>query len=234
MGATPITKAEFTYFQISYGTFIQTSLPDKSKVTSETKGATRFESKKGTVTWALAFKDLTGYLESIDYVENKDYGNKVVLSIRDGIDVFKVTIAEDSRFWFAIAEKLPNADLTKQIYFKPFDFIDKTSGKRKIGVTMRYVGEKGDLIQPFYIEFDKDKKMIRKHGYPSGEGVNWKDVDDMKIYNIKVKKFFLSELENRLKPMLKKQVEYPKPIDEVKATESIEDFAVADDDDLPF
>jgi len=211
------------FLTVGFGRIRQKTLENKQKVDSSTPGAVKRLKQDKTETWALEHDYVSGIIENIFYKEDAQYGNSFEVTIRDVADLYQVSFSEDSRFWFDFMKKLPNLDLKKEVKITAYDFEDK-SGKRRAGVSVEQSGIK---IKSYYETQNEDKTWNLLHGFPSGEGVDFKDKDELKMYFIKVKKFLRNEFMTKFKDSFDNKTHST-------ATEEDDSFTPPADDDLPF
>lgn len=209
------------YLSVGFGKIRQKSLENKQKVDSNTPGAVKRETQSGAESWALEHDYITGKIENIFYKEDAQYGNSFEVVISDGIDKYQLSFTEDSRFWFDFMKKLPNIDLSQNVKITAYDFVNK-EGKKVAGIS---VEQNGTKILSFY-EKKNGEKWELLHGFPTSDGINFKDKDELKIYFIKVKKFLREEFSRLFSDKFKK-TENAHP-----ATE--ENISSEPTDDLPF
>ena len=227
MGLETRTNGTKTFLSVGYGTIRQKQV-NGQPVDANTPNAVKRVSEKGEESWSIEHRSVTGYIEKIFLKENKgkdgkDFGDSFEVVISDALDTYQISFKEDSRFWTDLMKKLPNIDLSKEVKIAPYDFNTK-EGKRQIGTSVEQNGVK---IRSFFDLYKEDKTWELLHGFPSAEGINFKDKDDIKLYGIKVKKFlhqyFMENFDNIFKEKKKTKVE-----------ESEEPAVVSPGDDLPF
>jgi hypothetical protein len=183
------------YLTVGFGRIRQKTLENKQKVDTNTPGAIKRVLQSGTESWALEYDFVSGVIKSIFYKEDIQYGNSFEVVIEDIVDTYQVSFSEDSRFWIDFMKKLPNIDLNKEVKITTYDFTDKQN-KHRAGISVEQDGTK---IKSYYEIQQEDKTWELLHGFPSGEGIDFKDKDETKMYFIKVKKFLRNEFISKFK-----------------------------------
>lgn len=218
-------SGEAIYLSVAYGRLRMKTLSNGTKVTAETENAVSRKNSKGEDSWAIEYDFVKGDIEKVFRKEGGDYDDRFEIVITDGADRYRVSLSEGSRFCNDFLKKLPNIDFNKSVILTPYDFESKTDGKRRVGISIE---QEGNKIKSYY-SAEKNGKWELLYGYPSGDGVDWGDKDEIKMYGIKVKKFLREEFEKRMKDIPEK------PKQEIKGTEKTNDDILDEEpDDLPF
>jgi len=213
-----------TYLSVGFGKIRQKQTENKQKVDANTPNAVCRKTQSGSESWALEHDFVSGKIEKIFYKEDKEFGNSFEVTIADAMDTYQLSFTEDSRFWFDFMKKLPNIDLSKEVKITAYDFEDKEK-KRRVGISIEQDGNK---ILSFYEKKGEDNKWTLLHGFPTGEGVDFKDKDEIKMYFIKVKKFLRGEFVRLFGEKWKESAH------KEDATETPLTPGIDDSDDLPF
>lgn len=239
------------YLTVGFGKIRQKSLENKTKVDANTPGAVKRLTKAGAESWAMEYDFIGGIIEGIFYKEDKEYGNSFEVTLSDGPDVYQLSFSEDSLFWTAFMERLPNIVLDRPIVIHVYDFEDKDR-KRRAGLnveqdnnanTTKKEKKSSEVVYNVnsayreWVGVAPNGSMVFKNGFPSSKGVNFEDKEDQKIYFLQVKKF--------LRDQFKKMV-FNKPAQSSSASSSSpgaaydipsDNFVGAEgdgSDDLPF
>ena len=210
----------------------------REKVEEGTEKAVRrvYETSNGTKgeKWEIVYSNgISGIIEDIQ-LRDGDFGEQLSIHISDVGEHFYINVPSDSNYATDLLKKLPNIDLKKEVFLRPYSFTPKDSDKVKRGMTVKQGNKK---IDNFY--FDPNTKKVI-NGCPAPTG-------DTKSYSkTKWKAYFAQELiflqEELLKVFPKKSDSVTKDI-EVNSPEFVSPkpdtkhkpvSAEADDDDLPF
>lgn len=190
--------SERTFLSVGFGKLRQKTLSSKERVNELTNGAVKRETHQGKESWAIEYNYVSGIIESIKHKEDAQYGDSFEVTVADGPEKYQISFPDDSRFWFDFMKKLPNISLRKDVKISVYDFESKER-KRIVGCSIEQDGIK---VKSFYDKQGDDGKWSSLYGYPSGKDVDWKDKDEVKVYNIRVKKFLYNEFLNRIQPDL--------------------------------
>jgi hypothetical protein len=171
------------------------------KVTEGTEGARlrKYESSDGIAgeKWELVVSEITGVIDNISIFEGK-FGKNILVALKldEGeteSDQVIMSFGANSPFGENLLEKLPSLDLSKEVTFSPYSFVDDTTGKPKKGLTLK---QNGNKIDSFFNSYNPEtKKWTSKKGFPlpEGEGKGF-DTDDWKAYFIGRRKYLIEEL----------------------------------------
>jgi hypothetical protein len=220
------SSSQKTFLNVAYGKLRQKSLENKEKVNANTPNAVKRISQSGTDSWAIEFDWIEGKIENIFHKDDPEYGDSFEVVLSDVLDKYQISFADNSRFWFDLAKKLPNVELSQIVKINPYDFTEKGTNKRRVGVSIEQNGKK---ILSFYDKKKDDNTWELLHGFPKPDiDINWKDKDEVKIYTIKVKKFLKAEFEKRIQPL------FGQPAKEHIEENNQDDIPAGAIDDLPF
>ena len=150
-----------TYLSVGFGKFRQKNLDNREPVGPDTPGAVLRKTNAGKETWAIEYDYVEGLLEKIFYKEDPEYGNSFEVVIADGPLRFQASFKDDNRFWFDLAKKLPNVDVSIPIKLTAYDFEDKKEHKRHVGMSVEQVGVK---VESFYSKKGADGKWEELYG----------------------------------------------------------------------
>lgn len=188
------TRVRKPYLSIIDGVF-------KEKVDKDTPGAVRRDYEtpagdKGTK-YELEYDTWSGIVLSL-VVRDTPYGDVFNMEFEDAV----LSINTSHRMFNSIMEKLPNADLTKEITLKPYDFKDDHD-KRVSGVNI-FQGDMNDpasKLASYYVErVEKtDEKTGKKFnayqyvkGYPEPDPNAPKNKNYWKKHFLNVQDFFVA------------------------------------------
>ena len=199
MALTQYGGGNKTYLSIIDGTL-------RKQVTQETPGAvkrdwTTPDGKSGTK-YECIYDSVSGIITRLSF-NDSEYGKFLIVGFNGG-EVLNLNTSH--RYFTDLVKKLANADLTKEIALKPFDF-ENDDKKRITGVSVTQDGVK--LTDYFYDA--TTKKNI--NGFPLPEGDTKKyDKDDWKVYFVNVKKFLISYVMLNLVPKIEAVEEVEEPV----------------------
>lgn len=202
-----------SFMKISFGKFRQKVADNGQKVDENTPNAVRREDQQKRPTWAIEYDFISGKIENIFFKEGGEFEGKKMKNtfevvIADGPDINQISFTEDSREWFMFAKCLPNIMLDKEVKLKVYDYIAKDKSHKK-GLVVEQDDNPNTtkresknykpvfVVNSYYDKWNEDKTVTNLHGFPSGNGVNWKEEDERNIYIIHVKKFLKKEFEEK-------------------------------------
>jgi len=179
------------------------------------------QTKKEGVSYELKYNFLRGVITNIEFREPTFGGNQINVTI-NGVTL---TMDTSSRFATHFMEKLPNIDLKRVVYIRPYDFEAK-DGKTLIGLTIKYDNSDGDKIwSAFNVKDPKTDKWSVKKGFPTTDAVKG-EKDKWKIHFINVKVFLTEATEKFLEKAVFETVEVKAPVEK----ESTIDQALSEED----
>lgn len=223
MALTATSSEKKTFLSIGFGKLRQKSV-NGSKVVETTPDAVWRKSEKSTNgSWAIEYDKLVGKIVGLYYKEDKEYGNRYEVTFSDGGELYQVSFKDDS-LGFIFMKKLPNInfDLPVELSCYP-DFVASNGKKVMAGINLVQSGQK--VISAYETKNAKGEWEYLL-GFPKpAEDMDWKDKDDRDAYNIKIKKFFKSEYNNKWKPKFEeaKSTTAPTVVDEAPLPTDNED-----------
>jgi hypothetical protein len=133
MGATPHTSGGGNYYTVADGKLIK-------RVKEPTAFSKERTTKTGKQVHEEFYKDVSGRIVSATLKEG-EYGKdwQIRLEDADG-EASIVTMRHGSRYVTDLGKKLPNIDMTQQVWLAPYDFVDSETGKRRSGFTITQGG----------------------------------------------------------------------------------------------
>jgi len=108
--------------------------------------------KSTAVRKGARYADLMGMVVDVQFRTHDEYGESINVTIEDEGDRDIISISVENRNATDLMRALLLADLSKPLFIKPYDFIDK-SKKRKAGLSCRQDGKKIDLRE---VEFPSE------------------------------------------------------------------------------
>lgn len=90
------------------------------------------------------YADLTGTISKVEFRTHPQYGENINVTVNANGDKFILSISTNNRYSQDMMKCLLNADLTKPLYIKPYDFVGKDK-RRAMGLSFRQEGEKINL-----------------------------------------------------------------------------------------
>jgi len=153
-----------------------------------------YENKEGAkvTKYEAHYPSLVGKIVGVEFRDG-EYGQQIYTTFR-GPDGDELTLAANtsSNFGSSLMKILPNVDLSKELWLRPYAFQDD-SGKDRRGVTIK---QDDDKLTNFF--YDGEKNV---NGFPEPEGDKGTyDKDDWKMYFMGVKKFLVGYTETNICP----------------------------------
>ena len=90
------------------------------------------------------YADLTGRVVGVRFRTHDEYGESINVTIDADGERYIISISTNSRYSTSMMKALLNADLSKDLFIKPYDFEGKDK-KRAMGISFRQGGEKLEL-----------------------------------------------------------------------------------------
>ncbi len=156
------------------------------------EGAVSRVNKKDKTVWEKHYPDLTGILESVEVNKNEHLKAwEYVLHLSDVGMHYYISIPCESRYGENFAKKAPHLKFGQELTVKPYDFLDKTDNKKRIGVGLLQEGFPDKKLPVYYTKEN-----------PNGMPVLLEKVDEeaYKIHNIQLNKFLREEVAKLSKP----------------------------------
>jgi hypothetical protein len=113
------------------------------------------------------YADLSGKITGVEFKTHDEYGESISVTINSDGEAYIVSVSTNNRYSQDLMKALLKMDLDKDVYFKPYDFVDK-EGKRAQGIVFRQDGEKIALRNDDAPSKEKDwfnnsnKKQIKR------------------------------------------------------------------------
>lgn len=142
MGLGTVNESKGLYLSIAGG-FIWNRKADKSDPNYATQDYSRADGTTGTRSGAR-YADLTGKVVGVRFRTHDEYGDSINVTIDSGGDRYVVSISTNNRYSQDMMKALLKADLSKDIFIKPYDFVGDDK-KRAMGISFRQDGEKINL-----------------------------------------------------------------------------------------
>lgn len=192
-----------TYLSIAGG-YIWNRKAESNDPNYATQEFDRADGTKGERAGAR-YSDLTGIVTDVTFRTHPQYGENVNVTISANGDNYILSVSTNNRYSQDVMKMLLVADLTQEVYIRPYDFTDK-DGRRAQGVSFRQNGE---------------KLVLRVEGAPSQEREWFKTAGPKNI-----KRFFedLSDwYVNQVTATVKVgQAPAPKAVEEIEVKEPVE------------
>lgn len=217
MGTGNYQTTNKIFLSVAYGKLRQKQLENGQKVNENTTNAVKRESKSGE-SWALEYDFIEGVIQKMYFKEDKQYGNSFEIIISDVADMYQISFKEGDRTTVDFLCKLPNIKLNENVKIIVYDFTSK-EGKSVKGTSI--LQNEVKLLSYYSVKSEAGWNYL--HGFPPSTGVNFKDSDELKIYQISVNRFLRNEFINRFTISEK----------EVSETENGDNIE-AETNDLPF
>lgn len=166
MGLGNVNENRATYLSIAGG-FIWNRKADENDINYAIQEFDRKDGTKGSRSGAR-YSDLTGRITGVVFKTHPEYGESINVSFNADDERYVVSVSTNNRFSQDIMKFLLKADLSKDTFMKPFDFIGKDK-KRVQGISFRQEGEKINLFNEDAPDVAKDffkvssKKIIKRY-----------------------------------------------------------------------
>tara|TARA_R110000737_G_scaffold349799_3_gene386931 strand:+ start:1185 stop:2081 length:897 start_codon:yes stop_codon:yes gene_type:complete len=145
MGLGTANSETGTYLSIAGG-FIWNRKADESDPNYQTQSYdTNKKDEQGNVIKGsrsgARYDFFEGKVVGVEFKTHDEYGESINIVLQSGADRYIISISTNNRNSQDFMKALLKIDLEKSIYFKPYDFVDK-SKKRAQGIVFRQDGEK--------------------------------------------------------------------------------------------
>lgn len=161
-GLGSVNQTSGTYLTVAGG-FLWNRKADASDPDYAVQEFTRQDGTKDQRSGAQ-YKDIAGTIKDVVFSNHPKYGQNINVHIDVNGDIYIVSIGTNNRFSQDMMKYLLKADLSKETFIKPYDFID-SDGKRAAGLSFRQDGEKVPLKNdnaPFYEGDWSNKKAVKR------------------------------------------------------------------------
>ena len=128
---------------------------------------TRADGTKGVRTGAQ-YGDLTGMVVGVRFRKHPEYGENINVTFDAEGERYVISISVGNRYCGDMMKALLNADLSKELYMKPYDFVGRDK-KKATGISFRQGGEKLSLKYDSNMRKSEEwfkeasKKQIRRY-----------------------------------------------------------------------
>ena len=215
MGLGTVKESNGMYLSVAGG-FIWNRKADQSDPNYATQTYKRKDETEGVRSGAR-YADLTGRVVGVQFRTHDEYGDSINVTIDSEGERYIVSVSTNNRYSQDLMKALLKADLKKDIFMKPYDFVGDDK-KRAMGISFRQDGTKLNLKIDNAPSKDKDwfktasKKEIRRF---------FEDLTDW--YQGEIEEKVISQMDADL-PEVKKEKkglgtsteDVAKPADEVK------------------
>ena len=140
-GLGTVQQSSATFLSLAGG-YIWNRKADESNPNFATQD---YETSEGTKTRQGArYADLTGSVTDVEFKTHDKFGESINVSFEAGGEDYTIAVSTNNRYSQDLMKALLKLDLDKEVYLKPYDFVDK-EGRRAQGVVFRQDGEKINL-----------------------------------------------------------------------------------------
>tara|TARA_R110002051_G_scaffold183611_1_gene253167 strand:+ start:831 stop:1715 length:885 start_codon:yes stop_codon:yes gene_type:complete len=139
MGLGEVKESKGTYLSIAGG-YVWNRKIKEGEPNFNTQTYTRADKTEGTRQGGR-YADLSGLITGVEFKTHDEYGESLNVTVLADGDTYIVSIATNNRYSQDFMKALLKVDLSKDIYFKPYDFVDG-DGRRAQGIVFRQEGEK--------------------------------------------------------------------------------------------
>lgn len=165
MGLGEVKESKGTYLAVAGG-YIWDKKVEAGSANYHTQTFMRADKTEGSRSGAR-YADLSGKITGVEFKTHDEYGESISITINSDGAAYIVSVSTNNRYSQDLMKALLKMDLDKDIYFKPYDFVDK-EGKRAQGIVFRQDGEKIALRNDDAPSKEKDwfnnsnKKQIKR------------------------------------------------------------------------
>lgn len=158
------------YLSVSNGKLVQ-------QVKQATTDSIERVNKTGKVVHEVFYKELIGFISSIDTKEN-DYGKQWQVVFTDGDDRYMVQMPYSGRYSSSFLKALPNIDKAKPVKFMPWEMQDRNDANKKVtGVTMYQEDGNGWVKVPSYYTKEEPNGLPEMKQVKVKGKLTWDDHD---------------------------------------------------------
>jgi len=119
----------------------------KMKVDEGTTGAKMRVNLKGDQVWEMSYKGITNCQLVGVRVEEGNYGNQIILDLKDSEQILHLAVKEESSYGRAIYSLFQNIDPKVKLDIMPYDFVNN-EGKKFVGFSFNQGGKKVEKSLP--------------------------------------------------------------------------------------
>lgn len=119
----------------------------KMKVDEGTEGAKSRVNLKGETVWEMSYKGITNCQLVGVRVEEGNYGNQIILDLKDSEQILHLAVKEESSYGRAIYSAFTNINPKVKLDILPYDFVN-SEGKKFVGITFNQNGKKVEKALP--------------------------------------------------------------------------------------
>lgn len=181
--------------------------------------------------WEHVFTEVTGMIDNIEIKPHETYGDSALITIRDGDEVYGLTLPEKSGNFRSLCYLLPNIDFSSEVTIKPYAMQVEGKDYKNTGITIYQNGEK---VLNYYKDWDEETKTstlkngLEEFDFQAVKGNKSKT----KILQIQVLEFLTESLKKQIDRFDKEKAEFISSLaDKVIAEEK---KLEVEDEDLPF
>lgn len=142
MGLGTVDSNNGLYLSIAGG-FIWNRKADKDDPNYATQTYVKADKTEGERAGAR-YADLDGMIVGVEFRTHDEYGQNLNMTFEANDQRYIISISTNNRYSQDAMKALLNADLTKPIYMKPYDFVGSDK-RRAMGISFRQGGEKINL-----------------------------------------------------------------------------------------
>jgi hypothetical protein len=185
MGLGTVQQNNTTFLSLAGG-YVWNRKADESNPNFATQDYETSEGKK--TRQGARYADLSGSIKGVEFKTHDKFGESINVTFDASGESYTIAIATNNRYSQDMMKALLKLDLTKEVYLKPYDFVDK-DGRRAQGVVFRQDGEKINL---------------RNDDAPSKESEWFKSSNKKQIKRFfeDLTEWFIAEVEEKVIPQL--------------------------------
>lgn len=178
------------YYSVSNGQIIRSYGGTKPENVETTERV----NKNGNTVYEQLYDFIQGKIVDAKLNSHEEYGDSIILTLVSGSQKANLQIKFDSAYGRSFMYKLPNLKLENEVKIVPYSFVDKETGKTRLGLTIYDPLEK----VPNYYTKDEPNGMpqLKKVKFKGKD--TWDNTDQIAFLKERFAEFFssLSEVDS--------------------------------------
>ena len=142
MGLGTVQRSNATYLSMAGG-YVWNRKSEESDPNYATQPYERADGTQG-VRQGARYSDLTGKVVKVEFKTHQEYGESINVTVDSDGELYIISISTNNRYSQDMMKALLVMDLNKEVFMKPYDFVDKEK-RRAQGISFRQNGEKLNL-----------------------------------------------------------------------------------------
>lgn len=120
------------YYSVSNGQIVRSYGGTKPEDVETTERV----NKNGNTVYEQLYDFIQGKIIKAELKTHDEYGDSIILTLASGGQKANLQIKFDSAYGRSLLYKIPNINLEEEIKITPYSFVDKESGKTRLGLTI--------------------------------------------------------------------------------------------------